>query len=167
MTKLLNMLGFFLDMRPSLEARVRRQLGARDPAEDVLHDAWLKLSAIGDDIRIENPAAYISRTVQNTAIGLVRKEARRADIDAEVETILFDNVDRRTPEEVVVARDLLQKVQVELDSLPERTRIIFLKNRIDGQSHRKIAQELGITEEAVYYHIRRALDRLAAVREQL
>lgn len=167
MTKLLDMLAFFLDMRPSLEARTRRQFGARVSAEDVLHDAWLKLSAIDEDVRIDNPAAYISRTVQNTAFGIIRKEARRADIDAAVEMILWEDIDRQTPEQAVVARDLLRKVQVELDSLPERTRIIFLKNRIDGQSHRNIALELGITEEAVYYHIRRALDRLAAVREQL
>ncbi|MDE1993436.1 MAG: RNA polymerase sigma factor [Rhizobiaceae bacterium] len=166
MTKFLGLLGSFLAMRPLLEARVRRQLGSRTLAEDVLHDSWLKLSAIDDEARIDNPAAYISQTVHNTAIGHLRKETRRAEIDAEVEQILWGS-DENTPERTAIARDLLRAVQAELDALPERTRSIFLKNRIDGLSHRLIAQEFGITEEAVYYHIRRALDRLAAIRDQI
>jgi RNA polymerase sigma factor (sigma-70 family) len=72
-----------------------------------------------------------------------------------------------TPEREAIARDLIRAVQTELNKLPERTRQIFLRNRIDGISHRRIAQELGISEEAVYYHIRKALDRLAAIHDQL
>jgi RNA polymerase sigma-70 factor (ECF subfamily) len=52
-----------------------------------------------------------------------------------------------------------------LDNLPEKTRRIFLMNRIEHISHRKIAEKLGISDEAVYYHIRRALERLAKVRD--
>lgn len=167
MTKLLGLLGSFLAMRPLLEARVRRQLGSKALAEDILHDSWLKLAAIDDEMRIDNPAAYISQTVHNTALSHIRKEGRRAEIDAEIEQILWSGTDPNTPERTTIARDLLRAVQAELDALPEKTRSIFLMNRIDGISHRQIAEKFGISDEAVYYHIRRALDRLAAVRDQM
>ena len=48
----------------------------------------------------------------------------------------------------------------------EKTRRIFLMNRIERIPHRRIAEQLGITDEAVYYHIRRALERLAALRDE-
>jgi RNA polymerase sigma-70 factor (ECF subfamily) len=40
-------------------------------------------------------------------------------------------------------------------------------NRIDGIPHRRIAEQMGMTDEAVYYHVRRALERLARLRDDL
>lgn len=161
-----NLLSSFLALRPMLEARMKRQLGSRAVAEDVLHDTWIKLSTLGER-NIENQAAYITQATHNAAIGHLRKEKRRADLSAEVREILWSKADLMTPERETIAKDLVRAVQDELNSLPERTRQIFLRNRIDGVSHRRIAEELGISEEAVYYHIRKTLDRLAAIHDQL
>ena len=66
-----------------------------------------------------------------------------------------------------MGRDALRAVQVALDELPEKTRRIFLMNRIEGVPHRKIAELLDMSDEAVYYHIRRALEHLAHLRDEL
>lgn len=54
-----------------------------------------------------------------------------------------------------------------INSLPPQTRRVLLMSRFEGLTHREIALELGISEAAVYYHIRRAFEHLAAVRSHL
>lgn len=142
----------------------RARTGSRATAEDVLQDVWLQLEGARLDETIENPGGFIHRITANTIAGHLRKERRRSDIDAEVNAILWESTDAASPERAVIARDHLRAIEQALQELPPRTREIFLMNRMDGISHRKIAERLGISDEAVYYHIRRALERLAALR---
>ncbi len=97
----------------------------------------------------------------------MRKERRRSEIDLELSGLLWENVDEASPERVLIGRERLSSVCAALDELAPRTRQIFLMNRVEQIPHRRIAESLGITEEAVYYHIRRALERLAELRDEL
>ena len=44
--------------------------------------------------------------------------------------------------------------------MPEKTRIAFIYDRLDGKSHKEIAEELGISVKGVEYHISRAVKML-------
>ena len=67
----------------------------------------------------------------------------------------------------LIGRENLRAVCAALDELPAKTRSIFLMNRIENISHRSIARIYGMTDEAVYYHIRRALEHLAQLRDEM
>ena len=41
--------------------------------------------------------------------------------------------------------------------MPEKTRTAFIRDRLDGKSHKEIAEELGISVKGVEYHIGRAV----------
>ena len=165
--KLRNLLSVFLRTRPGLEITARSRTGSIATAEDLLQDAWLKLERTRFEGTIENPAGFITQVAKSTITDHLRKESRRAEIDAEVSDLLWDNVDSLSPERVLIGRERLEAVQTALGRLPEKTRKIFLMNRIDQISHRRIAEVYGMSEEAVYYHIRRALERLAEFRDEL
>ncbi len=75
--------------------------------------------------------------------------------------------DEVSPERMLIGREGLRAVEAALARMPQNTREIFLRNRIDGIPHRRIAEEGGISDEAVYYHIRRAFEALADVPDQL
>ncbi len=47
----------------------------------------------------------------------------------------------------------------------EATDIFMMSTATDGETHKAIAAELGVSEQTVYYHIRRALDALARCRD--
>ena len=47
-----------------------------------------------------------------------------------------------------------------LESMQEKTRIAFIHDRLDGKSHKEIAEELGISVKGVEYHISRAVKML-------
>jgi RNA polymerase sigma-70 factor (ECF subfamily) len=64
--------------------------------------------------------------------------------------------DRLSPERALIARERLQAVSSALSTLPERTRTIFRKYRLEGARQAQIAAELGISGSAVEKHLRKA-----------
>ncbi len=165
--KLRKLIGAFVKVRPRLEAVAQARTGCRATAEDLIQDAWLKLERTQFDGEVENPGGFITQVANTTVAGHLRKERRRAEIDAEVCELLWDDVDETSPERVLIGRENLRSVCAALNELPPKTQRIFLMNRVEQIPHRRIAETLGISDEAVYYHIRRALERLADLRDQL
>ena len=53
----------------------------------------------------------------------------------------------------VMSEELRSKVKTLLAGMPEKTRIAFISDRLDGKSHKEIAEELGISVKGVEYHI--------------
>lgn len=155
-----------LAFRRRLEAMAQAQTGCHATAEDMVQDAWVKAEVARPDRMIENPKGFVTQITKRAVMDHIRKDRRRAEINSELAEILWDRASEMSPERVAISRENLRRVQAVLDTLPERTRQIFLRNRLDLVSHRRIAAELGVTEETVYYHIRRALERLAECRDE-
>lgn len=58
------------------------------------------------------------------------------------------------------AEDVQTILHKSLDALGRQTRRVFMLSRFDGMSNRQIAQELGISEKSVEYHVTKALKQL-------
>jgi RNA polymerase sigma factor (sigma-70 family) len=159
------LLATFVQVRPRLEAVARARTGSRALAEDLIQDTWFKLEAARIEGPIDNPAGFIIQVANNTVTDHLRKERRRSELDAELSDLLWESVDAVSPERALIGRERLQAVRAALDELPEKTREIFLMNRIERIPHRRIAELLGMSDNAVYYHVRRALERLAELRD--
>lgn len=165
--ELTRLLANFIGIRPRMEAVARRHVGCSVAAEDIVQDTWIRLASVRNEDAIDNHTGFTVTAVKNAALGQLRKQKRRSAIDAEVNNLLWQSVDELSPERVVADRDMLRAVDAALLTMPEKSRRIFLMNRIEGISHREIARRLGISEEAVYYHIRRVVERLAELRDQM
>ncbi len=164
--KLAKLVSTFVKLRPRLERVARARTGGHATAQDLLQDTWLKLETTRLEGVIDNPGGFVTQVANTTVSGHLRKERRRAEIDAELSGVLWDGMDEISPERLLIGREGLKAVRETLDTLPERTRRIFLMNRIEQIPHRRIAEMLGISEETVYYHIRRTVERLATVRDE-
>ena len=66
------------------------------------------------------------------------------------------------PEQALEAGDQWRRVEAALRGLPERTRRIFLLNRIHGRTYAEIAQAMQLSQSAVEKHMMRALDACKA-----
>lgn len=163
--ELTRLLSNFAALRPRIEAFTRGRVGCGATAEDIVQDTWIRLANIDRDDAIDNHAAFAIRAAKNAVVGHFRKQRRRDEIDAEVNDLLWQSVDEMSPERIVMGRDMLRAVDDALRTMPEKSRRIFLMNRLGGVSHRDIARQLGVSEETVYYHIRRVVERLAEVRD--
>ncbi|WP_165421053.1 sigma factor [Bradyrhizobium sp. Leo170] len=69
---------------PDLRARLTRQLGSEDFAEEALHETWLHLHRDSDPGQIQSPSAFLARIAENIAKDRLRAErrARRVEIEA-------------------------------------------------------------------------------------
>jgi RNA polymerase sigma-70 factor (ECF subfamily) len=95
----------------------------------------------------------------------VRSEKRRFNFGVASQGLLDEAAEELTPERVVVGRDQIAAFRRAVAEMPEQSCRIFFLNRFEGKSHRRIAQELGVSETTVNFHIRRVLQRLADLRD--
>jgi RNA polymerase sigma-70 factor (ECF subfamily) len=123
-----------------------RYLGNEDDAQDVMHDAFVKvyasISKFRGDAKIDT---WISRIMANTSINTIRKQARRG-IKKDVDDVhLVDKSDQtgmmETPDSLS-AQEVLKMIL----ELPLGYRTVLSMYALDGYSHQEIAQTLGISE---------------------
>ncbi|ATG92301.1 RNA polymerase sigma factor [Methylomonas koyamae] len=133
-----------------------------DAAEDVVQEAYLRLLEHEEPDSILNPRAYLYRVTANAAVDLGRKRQIRELYAAQVED--FDAVCSPTPspETESANSQLLQQCLQVLERLPEIQRHVFLLHRIEGYSHREIAETLKLPRRTVERYCAKALEHCLA-----
>ena len=121
-----------------------------DLARDAVHDVFARL--LERDPDVEPTASYLLRAVRNRCLNHIRD----CEIHRRVESLyLLDNTDYAAdwpdPDDLarvdaVVARDLT----------PQARRVVELRFR-SGMPFAEVAEEMGISQTAVFRHLRHAL----------
>ncbi|MGV6476548.1 RNA polymerase sigma factor [Azotobacter vinelandii] len=152
----------FLAQRERMEALVSRRVGCRATAADLIQDLFLRFWK-RPMRQLDEPGTYLLRSARNLAIDHLRGEGKRnRSLDS-----LGPEHDGTTAslETALQAGDELRLVEAALRGLPERTRHIFLLNRIHGRTYGEIARAMGLSQSAVEKHMMRALDTCKAALE--
>lgn len=162
--------GLLLDMREELTRFALSRQCNPGEVDDLLQDLYLKLAS--DKLRsVENPRAYLYQMTNNLILHKRRGRDRQTVRDDAWARAQFGQdltqAPAATPERVAIDRQLLKQVDCRLSELPERTTDILRRYRIDGESQRTIAEELGISLSAVEKHLQRAYRALLNLRSQL
>ncbi len=124
---------------------------AADVVQDVFTAIWAKAKE-----QISFTPAYLTRATQYGAISQFRAEQRH-------ERLLKGLTEEQyapplsLPDQIVAARQDLQRLQEALAALPERTRQVFFLNRMHGCTYDEIAIGLDISYSTVEREIARAL----------
>src|SRR5713101_2993626 len=128
-----------------------RLVGAREDAEDVVHDVFVGLP---DSLqRYEERgsfAAWLKRVTARMALMRLRSGKRRREVS------LDDAAGQAEPPRAS-ERDGLQAA---VDTLPNHLRSVLVLKEIEGYAHAEIAELLGISEGASRVRLSRALKRL-------
>lgn len=134
---------------PLVRAWLSRSMVAKEDIDDLIQDAYCRLSALDSHAHIERPGAFLFQTVRNLLINQIR-HSRVVRIDAFVDSDLHAFSDE-TPSPERVAGDRIEWIRVQrlIDALPKRCRRIFEMRKIDGLSQRAIATKLGVSENVV------------------
>ncbi|NBF05856.1 sigma-70 family RNA polymerase sigma factor [Pseudomonas sp. Fl5BN2] len=132
------------------------KLGNRQVAEDVVHDAYVRVLERSSATPIEQPRAFLYRTVLNLVIDDHRRNALRQSEPLEV----LDNEERYfnpSPHTSLDQGQRLEMLQRALAELPRLCRESFLLRKLEGLSHPQIAEQLGISRSLVEKHIVNAM----------
>lgn len=139
----------------------RRLTGNEEDARDVTQDAYLRAwRGIGKFRGEAQFSTWLYRITANAANTHLR---RRRRLRAEPLDEFNDPPEVRRevqPAEVVEAADLLDRVAVAIDELPEKLRQVVVLRDVYGLSHDAIGEELGISVTAAKVRLHRARRKL-------
>ncbi|WP_459749423.1 sigma-70 family RNA polymerase sigma factor [Pseudomonas sp. 3A(2025)] len=145
-----SLLDMFFTQRYRLIGLALRITGCRSQAEDVVHEAFMKMDDAGQDSQIRSQASYLSRIVRNLSIDHYRRRQLEERLLEQIHaTTCATPSSTRSPEEQIADRQLLERICEALADLPERTRQVFEMSRIHGMKQREIADALGISPALV------------------
>ena len=143
-----------------MEALVSRRIGCRATAADLVQELFLRFWR-RPEVQVEALDTYLLRSASNLAIDYLRSEGSR-DRAAEGLHDADEAPGSQTPEHALAAEHDLQRIESALRALPERTRQIFLLNRIHGCTYGEIAKAMQLSQSAVEKHMMRALEACKA-----
>ena len=142
------------DMLAKARRAVLRQGISDQDADEVVQEAFLKVEQFERAHAARSREALLVKTAVNLSIDRRRRRARAPF--AEVDELQEFADAMPDPAQIVEQQARLRQAARGLDQLPERTRRILLKRRLDGLSYAQIAEAEGMSVAAVEKQVARA-----------
>lgn len=140
-----------------VRARLRQIAVPEEEINDIVQDAYVRISSLDSVAHIRNGRAYFFATARTVLTDRIRRERIvRIDGMSDLEVLTLRD-DDPGPERRVSARLELERVRDLIEALPDRCREIFQLRRIEGVPQREIAKRLGLPEHTVEAQATRGL----------
>jgi len=128
---------------------------------DLLQDVYVRVYEAALQQLPDSAKQFVFAIARNLLINRARRERivpfeTVADLEA-----LDIAADTPGPEQALIARDELIRLQAGVDRLPGRSREAFLLRQVEGLSRREIAARMGISDKTVRWHLNEGLRALA------
>lgn len=126
-------------------------------AEDIVHDAFASLWANRSKTKIESLENYLATATKYMVLAKIKKKERER---------LYNNSYHQAPvvelsiENSLHFKRILEVVNLEIEKLPEKCRLIFKYSRDEGMPVKQIAHELSISPKTVENQLNKALKQL-------
>lgn len=144
-----------------LRRYLARMLGNPAEAQDVAHDAYLRVYPNGEDSTARQPEAVLYTTARRLAINRLKRRSI-SPIDSAPTALESSASAAPGVAQQVMARQELTLLQAAIAELPEGCRTVLLLRKVELLSHREIADRLGIAISTVEKQHARALRLLRA-----
>lgn len=143
-----------VDMLAKAKRAVMRRGVTEQDADELVQEAYLKIERYERDQSARSREALLVTAAVNLSIDRRRREARApfAEI-GELHQIADSTPD---PAQIIEQQRRLEHARAGLETLPERTRRILLRRRLDGSSYAEIAADEGMSVAAVEKQVARA-----------
>ncbi len=144
-----------------LRRHLARILGSPTEAQDIAHDAYLRVYPLVEKKSAENPEALLYTTARRLAFNRLKRR-RIAPFAPEPPQPELTASAAPGVVQQVMARQELQQLEQAIAQLPEGCRAVLLLRKIELLSHQEIADRLGIAISTVEKQHARALRLLRA-----
>tara|TARA_R110002049_G_scaffold160881_1_gene325875 strand:+ start:5124 stop:5735 length:612 start_codon:yes stop_codon:yes gene_type:complete len=127
-------------------------------AEDLVQNAFINLWTKRYTLEIRSSVkSYLYKSVYNLFINDYRKELRNDNV---LDKMHYEVLLQSIEEEEYSIKIKLDWINKEIDSLPPKSREIFIMNKRRGLTYKEISKILDISENTVESQISRALKRI-------
>lgn len=158
----------FNKYRGAIFSHLTRIVRSPDDASELMQETYLRVMARAQAAEFESiTRAYLFQTATNLARDHLRRQRWRSheSLECVPESAVLST--GRSPEEVTLWRDAVESLSSALQAMPEPTRAVFMRARLDGFSYADIARELHVSVRTVERRMGEAMGLLAKLMEDL
>ncbi len=146
----------FHEHYPALCRYAHSILKDQDLAEDIVQQLFIVIwEKRGELDVLENPRAYLYRSVYNRCLNEVKRSKRRgeyADVGA-----MYNLQSDGSAGERIMSSELEAQIEFAVQQLPDKCQEVFRLSRFEELSYKEIAAELNVSVKTVENHMGKAL----------
>lgn len=133
-----------------------KRIRDEDEAKDIVQDVFLKLWQNRESLVLHTSlSSYLYRAVLNQLLNRLKHITLHQD---HIESFqIFMNDKSLQTDYRIREKDMQALIQLEVAALPPRMREVFTLRSQEGLSNREIAEQLGLSEQTIETHMKRAL----------
>jgi len=113
-------------------------------------------------LEVENIKVYAFVIARNLSLNILNKNAKQSMVsieDIEIEVFL----DNLTPEQIFINEELGKKLEIAIQALPNRCKLVFKLIKEEGLSYKDTATILNISTKTVDAHLVTAIKKLTTI----
>ena len=127
--------------------------------EELVSDVFVKLWNVRHKLnKVKQLEFYLFRAVKNQVLTYIKRNAKHSIGIAEYHQ--SDLVEYNSPENLLIASELAEKIEEIISNLPDRCETIFRMVREDGLSYKQVAVLLDISSKTVENQMNTALKKI-------
>ena len=135
---------------------------SKEAATEIVDELFVQLWVKRDDImKINDLRVYLYTATKNASLNYISKKAKQIELEP-YENLQVQMTDLVSPEQIMISKEMLQKIKEAIDSLPPRCKLIFKFVREDGLSYSEVAEILGLSIKTIDSQMVIAVARIRA-----
>ncbi len=134
-------------------------IGNHEDAEEIIDDVFCKIWNGNVTTAIKNINSYLYTATRNSCIDYLKKkksEMRGSQLFRQQMQINYNAIKDESASKLI-EEELEKQIDLAVQLLPERCRLVFKKSRFQGLKNKEISEELNISVKAVEKHMTKAL----------
>jgi RNA polymerase sigma-70 factor (ECF subfamily) len=134
---------------------------SEEEAEDIVSELFILIIQRKEQLcQLDAPLFYFYTTVRNMSLNLLKKQKRRAGLSMDEWQIQLNSIYFR-PDLLMITEEMVLKIKMAINSLPNRCRLIFKLIKEDGLKYKEVADLLNISVKTVEAQMAIAMRRMA------
>lgn len=129
-----------------------KYVGDWDEAKGLVHEVfvavWEKFDSLPSDTQYRS---YLYTAVRNRCLNYIRDKKTQLSFDRVPENLLVE------VQTTLETSELEREIEMAIQSLPEKCRMVFELNRVEGLKYAQIAEKMGISVKTVEAQMSKAL----------
>lgn len=129
-------------------------------AEEIVEDVFLRIWNQRLQItEVNNLKSYLYTITRNISLDYLRKSSGKRSYSLEEVSLPLLMVES-TPEDLMISAEIIKKINLAINDLPPKCKLIFKLIKVDGLKYREAADVLNINLKTVEAQMRIALKKL-------
>ncbi|MCE7054603.1 RNA polymerase sigma-70 factor [Algoriphagus sp. AGSA1] len=135
-----------------------RKIGSKEKAEGLTQDLFMSLWDRRNMVGIQHLSGWLNQSIRYAIINFYKSQVVKEKYRQFAKN--HTNSSESSSDHLARLNELSESIRLAMDSLPEKTRMVFKMSREENKPVKEIADLLDLSEKAVEYHISQSLKKM-------